>query len=47
MILLKMCLDIIMGIFEYMLSISREASFYVRVLGFLLRLVLIMWYSFY
>jgi len=29
MIILKTCLDIIMGIFEYILGIYREANFYV------------------
>jgi hypothetical protein len=33
MILLKTCLDIMMGIFEYILGISKEASFYVGRVG--------------
>jgi len=33
MILLKTCLDIIMGIFEYILGIPREANFYVGRVG--------------
>jgi hypothetical protein len=33
MILLKTCLDIIMGIFEYILGISKEANFYVGSIG--------------
>jgi len=33
MILLKTFLDIIMGIFEYILGISRETNFYVGSIG--------------
>jgi len=45
MILLTTYLDIIMGIFEYILGISMEANFYVGSTGVLLMLVLIVWYS--
>jgi len=46
MVLLKMCLDIIMRIFEYILGTSREANVYVGGIGgFFFLLVIIAWYS--
>jgi len=37
MILLKMCLDVLIGIFLYIIGISMEASFYVGNIGVLFK----------